>query len=214
MTPIRTRITAFLLASLAAATVTGLAPAPAATESSLPHWHASSRLLDPVPGSYSWPVHGPVIRPFTPPSDPYGPGHRGIDIGAPFGSDLLAARDGVVAFAGWVGGSLFISIDHDDGVRTTYSWLSEIDVRKGDLVTRGQLLGRTGHGHPDVAEPHLHFGARIGSTYIDPMLLLEPEDVTGLIRLALLDEPPPGPSRPPERLPQRALGWARARRPP
>jgi len=153
------------------------------------------------------------MRPFSPPSDPYGPGHRGIDIGAPFGSDLMGARDGVVAFAGWVGGSLFISVDHDDGVRTTYSWLSEIDVRKGDSVTRGQVIGRTGHGHPDVAEPHLHFGARIGSTYIDPMLLLEPEDVTGLIRLALLDEPPPGPSRPQERPPSGALGWAPTRRP-
>ncbi len=214
MTPFKTRLTAVLLTGLAAASVTGLAPARAATGSSTSRWHASSRLLDPVPGSYSWPVHGPVIRPFSPPSDPYGPDHRGIDIGAPFGSDLVAARDGVVAFAGWVGGSLFISIDHDDGVRTTYSWLSEIAVRKGDPVARGQVIGRTGHGHPDVAEPHLHFGARIGSTYIDPMLLLEPEDVTGLIRLALLDEPPPGPSRPPERLPQRALGWARARRPP
>ena len=216
MTPFKTRFTAFLLASLAAASVsaTHLAPAPAATGSWRTRGHASSRLVDPVPGSYSWPVQGPVIRPFEPPSNPYGPGHRGIDIGAPFGSDLVAARDGVVAFAGWVGGSLFISIDHDDGVRTTYSWLSEIAVRKGDRVTRGQLIGRTGHGHPDVAEPHLHFGARIGSTYIDPMLLLEPEDVTGLIRLALLDEPPPGPSRAPERLPRRTLGWAWTGRPP
>jgi len=217
MTPFKTRLAAFVLAGLAFASVTVMRPppAPAATgAASRTPRHASSRLLDPVPGSYSWPVHGPVIRPFVPPSDPYGPGHRGIDIGAPFGSDLVAAREGVVAFAGWVGGSLFISIDHDDGVRTTYSWLSEIAVRKGDQVTRGQVIGRTGHGHPDVAEPHLHFGARIGSVYIDPMLLLEPEDVTGLIRLALLEEPPPGPSRRPERPTRWALDRARTGRPP
>jgi murein DD-endopeptidase MepM/ murein hydrolase activator NlpD len=125
-----------------------------------------------------------VIRPYQPPQDPFGPGHRGIDIAAAFDSPLHAARDGVVAFAGWVGGSLFISIDHDDGVRTTYSWLSSVAVRKGDHVTTGQVIGTTGHGHPDIDQPHLHFGARIGDTYIDPMLLLQPEDVAGLIHLA------------------------------
>ena len=138
----------------------------------------------PAYGQYSWPVQGPVIRPYQPPENPYGPGHRGIDIAAPFGSPLHAARNGIVAFAGWVGGALFISIDHDDGVRTTYSWLSAVAVHKGDHVATGQVIGATGHGHPDVAQPHLHFGARIGDTYIDPMLLLEPEDVAGLIHLA------------------------------
>jgi murein DD-endopeptidase MepM/ murein hydrolase activator NlpD len=144
----------------------------------------------PAYGSYAWPVRGPVIRPFSPPSDPYGPGHRGIDIAAPFGSDLHASADGVVAFAGWVGGSLFASIDHPDGVRTTYSWLSAVTVHRGDAVTKGQIIGATGHGHPDVAQPHLHFGARVGTTYIDPMTLLEPGDVTMLIRLAPLQGRP------------------------
>src|SRR5436309_8498528 len=88
----------------------------------------------PASGTYAWPVQGPVIRGFEPPPDPYSSGHRGIDIGAPFGSDMVAAQSGTVAFAGWVGGSLFISIDHDDGVRTTYSWLSGLSVRKGDQV--------------------------------------------------------------------------------
>jgi len=88
-----------------------------------------------------------------------------------------------------VGGSLFISIDHPDGVRTTYSWLSAVSVKRGDAVTGGQVIGATGHGHPDVAEPHLHFGARVGDTYIDPMTLLEPGDVSGLIHLAPLAEP-------------------------
>jgi len=146
------------------------------------------RWLDgPVPGSYSWPVVGPVIRGFEPPDGPYGAGHRGIDIAAPFGTPVRAAQDGVVSFAGWVGGSLYVSIDHPDGVRTTYSWLSAVAVKKGQTVAIGEVIAASGHGHPDVPTPHLHFGARIGSTYIDPMILLGGADVAGLIHLAPLE---------------------------
>jgi murein DD-endopeptidase MepM/ murein hydrolase activator NlpD len=140
--------------------------------------------LTPDYGAYAWPAVGPVIRGFEPPPDPYSSGHRGIDIAAPFGSPLVAANDGVIAFAGWVGGYLFISIDHADGVRTTYSWVSAISVAKGQAVIKGQVIGATGHGHPDVDTPHLHFGAKVGSEYIDPMLLLEGGSVVGLIHLA------------------------------
>lgn len=143
-------------------------------------------------GSYSWPVRGRVIRGFEPPPGPYEAGHRGIDIAAPFGSNVTASREGTVAFSGWVAGALFISIDHADGVRTTYSWLSEVLVRKGQQVARGELIGRSGHGHPEVPEPHLHFGARVGSDYIDPMLLLEGADVSDLIHLAPLVQDPTG----------------------
>jgi murein DD-endopeptidase MepM/ murein hydrolase activator NlpD len=148
-----------------------------------------------VAGPYVWPVVGPVIRSFEPPSDPYSPGHRGIDIGAPFGSPLHASAAGVVAFSGWIGGSLFISIDHPDGVRTTYSWISSSLVTRGQSVARDEIIGATGHGHPSEPRTHLHFGARIGSTYIDPMSLLEPGDVSTLIRLAPTDGA--GSSRPP-----------------
>jgi hypothetical protein len=99
---------------------------------------------------------------------------------------MQASREGTVAFAGWVAGALFISVDHADGVRTTYSWLSEVLVHEGQQVAQGELIGRTDHGHPEVPEPHLHFGARVGSTYIDPMLLLEGADASDLIHLAPL----------------------------
>src|SRR5918996_1070897 len=81
---------------------------------------------DPAYGTYDWPVHGPVIRPFEPPVGPYGAGHRGIDIAVPPGTPVRAAAEGVVAFAGLVAGGGFVSIDHPDGVRTTYSWLGEV----------------------------------------------------------------------------------------
>lgn len=139
----------------------------------------------PAYGTYAWPVQGPVIRPFQPPPDPYSAGHRGIDIAAPFGTEIVAAQDGTVAFAGWVGGVLDISIDHPDGVRTTYDWLSTVSVRKGQRIKKGDPIGFTGHGHPEIATPQLHFGARIGpATYIDPMLLLTAGSVVGLIHLA------------------------------
>ena len=66
-------------------------------------------------------------------------------------------------------------------------------MKAGDDVIRGQVIGTTGHGHPDVSTPHLHFGARVGDTYIDPMTLLEPGTVVGLIHLAPLDERSPAP---------------------
>jgi murein DD-endopeptidase MepM/ murein hydrolase activator NlpD len=142
----------------------------------------------PAYGTYAWPVRGEVIRPFEPPEDPYGAGHRGIDIAAPLGTAVRAAQEGTVAFAGPVAGALFVSIDHPDGVRTTYSWLSEVRVRAGDPVERGYPIGLSGPGHPGVPPPHLHFGARFAGQYIDPMLLLG-GSVVGLVRLAPLDGP-------------------------
>jgi murein DD-endopeptidase MepM/ murein hydrolase activator NlpD len=151
-----------------------------------PAGRVSAQPQGPDYGSYSWPLRGPIIRGFEPPPSDYEAGHRGIDIAAPFGTDVKSSREGIVAFAGWIGGSLFISIDHVDDVRTTYSWLSEVRVRRGQSVAREELIARSGHGHADIPQPHLHFGARVGSTYIDPMLLLEGADVTDLIRLAPL----------------------------
>lgn len=142
----------------------------------------------PAAGTYAWPVEGPVIRGFDQPTQPYGTGHRGIDIGANTGTPVGSAQDGVVAFAGPIGGSLFVSIDHADGVRTTYSWLSTVAVSPGQDVLVGEILGTTGGGHPGVEPPHLHFGARLADTYIDPMTLLEPRSLVGLIHLAPLNE--------------------------
>lgn len=152
----------------------------------------------PAYGTYAWPVRGPVLRAFDPPATPYGSGHRGIDIGAPLDTPVRAAAAGVVAFAGPVAGALYVSVDHPDGVRTTYSWLGSVTVRAGDAVAREQVIGRSGPGHPGLDPPHLHLGARIGTTYIDPMLLLERGSLVGLVHLAPLEDPgdPAPPSGP------------------
>jgi murein DD-endopeptidase MepM/ murein hydrolase activator NlpD len=178
----RSAATAIVVAAVGLATVPA---APAIEAGTSPARVAPSP--GPAFGTYAWPVQGPVLRGFDPPDTAYGAGHRGIDIGASFGTPVGAPADGRVAFAGPVAGGLFVSIDHPDGVRTTLSWLSLVSVGAGDVVRRGDLLGRTGQGHPGMEPPHLHFGARFGGTYIDPMLLLEHGSLVGLIHLAPLD---------------------------
>jgi murein DD-endopeptidase MepM/ murein hydrolase activator NlpD len=137
-------------------------------------------------GTWLWPVAGPVIRGYDPPDSPYGAGHRGIDIAAPVGTPVLAPADGVVSFAGPVGGNLFLTIDHAGGVQSTYSWLSSLLVRKGAVVRAGMAVATTGWGHPGTSVPHVHLGVKLDGAYVDPMDYLGPFDVSGFIRLAPL----------------------------
>jgi murein DD-endopeptidase MepM/ murein hydrolase activator NlpD len=147
--------------------------------------NATSGSLDAVmaAGTWAWPVTGPVIRGFDPPTSPFGAGHRGIDIAVPFGTPILAPQAGVVSFAGTVGGELFVTLDHGGGLSSTYSWLSSAAVRKNDVVAVGQPIGSTGTGHPGSIIPHLHFGVRLDGQYMDPLTYLAPLGVQDLIRL-------------------------------
>jgi murein DD-endopeptidase MepM/ murein hydrolase activator NlpD len=156
--------------------------------SAAPASSAATPVGDATPGpgfgTYRWPVHGQVIRPYEEPANPFSAGHRGIDIAAPFGTVIRAPADGTVSFAGPVAGSLFISIDHAGGIRTSYSWVSAIAVKKDQAVATDDVIGRTGQGHPGSDGPHLHFSARLNGTYIDPMLLLGGGNLDDLIHLA------------------------------
>jgi murein DD-endopeptidase MepM/ murein hydrolase activator NlpD len=140
-------------------------------------------------GDWAWPVVGPVIRGFDPPSTPFGAGHRGIDISAPVGTPVLAPAPGVVAFAGAVAGHLFVTVDHGGGLSSTSSWVSAVLVREGDAVARGSVVALTGTGHPGIEPPHLHFGVRQDGVYVDPLASLAPPSLVGLIRLAPLPTP-------------------------
>lgn len=134
-------------------------------------------------GKMLWPVTGPILRGFDGPDSPYSAGHRGIDIGAPVGTLIHSPASGVVSFAGKVAGSLYVSIDHANGVRSTCSWLSTVTVKKGQSVDAGEVIGTTGLGHPGSVTPHLHFGTKIDGVYVDPLSLLEAMDLSELIRL-------------------------------
>jgi murein DD-endopeptidase MepM/ murein hydrolase activator NlpD len=137
-------------------------------------------------GDWTWPIMGPVLRPFDPPGTPFGSGHRGIDIGAPVGTTVVAPAPGTVTFAGKVAGHLFVTLDHGGGVSSTYSWVSALSVRKGDLVTRGQPIALSGSGHPGDTVPSLHLGVKLDGAYVDPLDYLQPLDLGALIRLAPL----------------------------
>jgi murein DD-endopeptidase MepM/ murein hydrolase activator NlpD len=149
-------------------------------------WNAGPPPAAAATPGYLRPVRGPIVRRFEPPPTPFAAGHRGIDMAVPAGTPVLASNDGVVAFAGRVGFELFVSIDHPDGLRTTYSFLSAVSVARGEVVPRGRPIAASGPGHAGSTEPHLHFGARIGEAYIDPEpLLLDGlrRDVSQAIRL-------------------------------
>ncbi len=147
------------------------------------------------PGGTGWllPVDGPVIRPFNAPDTPYGPGHRGADLAAPPGTVVRAANDGVVSFAGTVAGTLHVVVAHDGNLRTSYAFLSRVDVHAGQAVRRGDPLGATGGTEPDHGPDGLHLGLRIGDRYIDPMQLFGPTDLTELVHLVPTDLPPARP---------------------
>jgi murein DD-endopeptidase MepM/ murein hydrolase activator NlpD len=137
-------------------------------------------------GEWSWPVVGPVIRGFDPPDTPFGSGHRGIDIAVALASPVRAPAAGVVTFAGPVGGRLFLTIDHGGGLESRYSFLDALVARRGDAVSTGQVVARSGTGHPGDLVPNLHFAVLLDDAYVDPLDYLGPVEVWRFIRLAPL----------------------------
>jgi murein DD-endopeptidase MepM/ murein hydrolase activator NlpD len=131
----------------------------------------------PAPGSVLWiaPLPGAAVtRPFDDLANRYAAGHRGVDLtGAP-GVPVLAAGDGVVAFAGMVAGRPVVSVDHPGGLRTTYEPVDP-SVGAGQAVARGSPLGTLLAGHRGCPSPAcLHWGLREGEDYLDPLELLRP----------------------------------------
>ncbi len=130
-----------------------------------------------------------LSRPFEPPPHPYAAGHRGVDLLGTSGAVIMAAGDGVVAFAGRVAGRPVVSVDHAAGLRTTYEPV-EASVAAGHAVTRGSPLGVLVAGHAGCpVEACLHWGVRRGEAYLDPLGLLRLPEV----RLLPWRDPPRDP---------------------
>jgi alpha-beta hydrolase superfamily lysophospholipase len=132
---------------------------------------------------YQLPAAGPVVRSFDPGSTPFGPGHRGVDLDVPVGSTVAAAAGGIVRHAGPVAGITWVSIDHADGIRTSYGPLADLRVGRGQPVEAGAGLGRLapgGHGH-DLQDRGVHWGARRDGRYLDPLSLLTAPGTPSLV---------------------------------
>ncbi|MGH6818168.1 MAG: peptidoglycan DD-metalloendopeptidase family protein [Methylovirgula sp.] len=112
---------------------------------------------------FRWPAHGRIIQCYK--CD----GNDGINIALPEGTSVKAAEAGVVAYAGNAlkGYGNLILIRHPDGFVTAYADNAEIEVKRGEIVKRGQVIAKSGQSG-NVASPQLHFELRKGSTPVDP----------------------------------------------
>jgi murein DD-endopeptidase MepM/ murein hydrolase activator NlpD len=127
------------------------------------------------PGTFSWPVAGPITSPFGLRPNPMGRGfdrHPGIDIGAPMGATIGAAAAGRVIMAHWYGGyGNAIIIDHGGDLVTLYGHCSQIFVSEGQDVQRGQAIGAVGSTGYSTG-PHLHFEVRVHGVPVNPITRL------------------------------------------
>jgi murein DD-endopeptidase MepM/ murein hydrolase activator NlpD len=117
--------------------------------------------------SFRWPVRGRVIQGFGPKQG--GGQNDGINVAVPQGTPIKAAEDGVVAYAGseLKGYGNLVLVRHSNGFVTAYAHASELNVKKGEAVKRGQVIGKAGQTG-NVASPQLHFEVRKGATPVDP----------------------------------------------
>lgn len=112
-----------------------------------------------------WPVSGPVTSEFGP---RWGRLHEGIDIAGVTGTNIVAAKAGVVTFAGWLGGyGRTLIIDHGGGLQTLYGHNSALLVDEGHRVERGQVIARLGNTGLSTG-PHLHFEVRVNGEPVNP----------------------------------------------
>jgi murein DD-endopeptidase MepM/ murein hydrolase activator NlpD len=120
-----------------------------------------------VAAGFRWPVRGRVIAGFGP--KPNGIQNDGINLAVPEGTPVKAADDGVVAYAGneLKGYGNLVLVRHSNGFVTAYAHASEIMVKRGDAVKRGQVIAKSGQTG-SVASPQLHFEIRKGATPVDP----------------------------------------------
>lgn len=94
--------------------------------------------------------------------------HTGVDIAAPIGSRVTASGGGEVIYAGWRGGyGNTVMIDHGHGKTTLYGHMSAILVHSGQVVSRGQQVGRVGSTGYSTG-PHLHYEVRINGSPVSP----------------------------------------------
>jgi murein DD-endopeptidase MepM/ murein hydrolase activator NlpD len=156
------RAARFIRGGIAAVLLAGLAGGPAFSQAP----------SDGNPGAHDrfrWPLRGAILRGFK------SGANDGIDIAAPVGEPVHAAADGVCIYAGdelQTYGKLVL-IRHADGFVTAYADNSELEVKEGDPVKRGQIIAKSGNSG-EAASPRLHFELRKDGKPVDPIKYLAP----------------------------------------
>jgi murein DD-endopeptidase MepM/ murein hydrolase activator NlpD len=114
-----------------------------------------------------WPVSGKVVAGFGPRPD--GTHNDGVNLAVPMGTDIHAAEDGVVAYAGdeLKGYGNLVLVRHDNGWVTAYAHADELLVKRGDRIKRGQVIAKAGRSG-QVDQPQVHFELRQSQKPVDP----------------------------------------------
>jgi murein DD-endopeptidase MepM/ murein hydrolase activator NlpD len=121
--------------------------------------------------SFRWPVRGKVITGYGAKTN--GKANDGINLAVPEGTPVKAAEDGVVAYSGneLKGYGNLILVRHSNGYVTAYAHASELLVKRGDTIKRGQIIAKSGQSG-EASSPQLHFEIRKGSSPVDPLQFL------------------------------------------
>jgi murein DD-endopeptidase MepM/ murein hydrolase activator NlpD len=121
--------------------------------------------------TFRWPVRGKVITTYGAKTN--GKSNDGINLAVPEGTPVKAAEDGVVAYSGneLKGYGNLILVRHTNGYVTAYAHASELLVKRGDSIKRGQVIAKSGQSG-EVGSPQLHFEIRKGSVPVDPLQFL------------------------------------------
>lgn len=128
----------------------------------------NGKLAHPVPAYSSWAFndsYGPRIDPITKKQSV----HAGLDLKATYGTDIVAAEDGVVTYSQYNNGGYgyFVIIDHGGGLTTAYAHNSSLVVKVGESVKRGQVVAKAGSTGYSTGV-HCHFEVRINGQHTDP----------------------------------------------
>lgn len=150
-------------ARLASATET---PAAAAAPSPVKSAEATGALP-----TFRWPVRGRVVTAYGAKTN--GKANDGINVAVPEGTPVKAAEDGVVAYAGneLKGYGNLVLVRHSNGYVTAYAHASQLLVKRGETIKRGQVIAKSGQSG-EAGSPQLHFEIRKGSTPVDPLKFL------------------------------------------
>jgi murein DD-endopeptidase MepM/ murein hydrolase activator NlpD len=148
------------------AQTTSVEEAPAAAEAPIKASEATGALP-----TFRWPARGKVITGYGAKTN--GKANDGINLAVPEGTPVKAAEDGVVAYAGneLKGYGNLVLVRHTNGYVTAYAHASELMVKRGDTIKRGQVIAKSGQSG-EVGSPQLHFEIRKGSTPVDPLQFL------------------------------------------